>query len=198
MSPCGAHHTQHCFCYSSLAVDFWFGLPLLCFDFYWTSERSTYGVNFLCTSFFTLVSSAVSHSWRRAPCVWISLKSVSFDQSVFLFRLHPITIDRLKTNNASVFFSGIETGMIKTGNASVFFSRIEIGKHLPGPMATDTKLFPRPNGYRCHIVSERMNQCPFSGCSNEHSRATWELHSTPLEKFPFYLFELRHCSWFTH
>ena len=49
VGPCGARHTLHCPCHSSLAVGFSDLVCLIAFNFYWTSERATYGVTSLCT-----------------------------------------------------------------------------------------------------------------------------------------------------
>ena len=135
--------------------------------------------NILCTSF-TLVFFCCFSQLETCCSLCLNLFKVSFiDQSVLLFRLWLTT-----------------TGITKKLATPPYFFRDWNWQRLPGPMATDTKLFPRPNGYRCQIVSERMDQCPFGGCSNERSRETWEIHSPPMEKFPFCRFELRHCSWF--
>ena len=55
-------------------------------------------------------------------------------------------------------------------------------QRLPGPMA-----------YRYHIVSEKMDQCPISGYSNECSREKWE-NTHPCRKISiFTILKLRHC-----
>ena len=63
-----------------------------------------------------------------------------------------------------------------------YFYRDWNWQRLPGPMA-----------YGYHIVSEKMNQCPISGYSNECSREKWE-NTHPCRKISiFAILKLRHC-----
>ena len=167
VGPCGAHHiVSFNSCFLSL-LDL---VYLDCIRIDWTHERVVYGatsfvhdLHFHCFSLLFLTDGGV-----LLLKGWIFLKSVSLitrwgPQWLLLFRF------RLTT-------TGIKLA------TPPYFYRDWNWQRLPGPMAC---------GY--HIVSEKMNQCPISGYSNECSREKWE-NTHPCRKISiFTILKLRHC-----
>ena len=129
------------------------------------------------------------HSFLAVPLGWTF--KVSFkDQVYFYSAFHPITIDRLKTTNGSVFCQRFKW-RDKTSKCLCIYSKDWNWWTPPRPKwVTDTNLSLRPKGYRCHLCWRGWANAPLAVVLFK-----W-VQCTPVGKFPFlYHFEARCCHW---
>ena len=139
-----------------------------------------------CTPFLEWVSFNLHfHSFLAVPLGWTF--KVSFNDQVYFYSaFHPITIDRLKTSKCLCILSEIENGVIKTNKCLCISSKDWNWWTPPRPKwVTDTKLSPRPNGYRCHLCWKGWANAPLAV-----ELFKW-VQCTSVGKFPFLLPFLR-------